>query len=83
MNIKKWQKKLEDSFNSSKPDPEKKHKKLLKIIKKLEEKKLKVEEALLKESKVGDTSHRYHELNHELKIVVKLIKKAKKHNRAH
>ena len=83
MNIKKWQKKLEDSFNSSKPDPGKKHNKLLKIIKKLEEKKLKLEETLVKESKVGDTTHRYHELSKELKIVATLIKKAKKHNRPH
>ena len=78
MNIKKWQKKLDNSFNPSKDDQEKKHEKLSKIIRKLEEKKLKLEKALIKERKVDDTSHRYHEISKELKIVAKFIKKAKK-----
>ena len=83
MNINKSLKKLEDFFDLSKHDQKKKHKKLLKIIGKLEEKKLKLEEAVVKESKVHDSSHRYHELSKELKIVAKLINKAKKHNRPH
>lgn len=83
MNMNKWLKKLEDYFDLSKHDQEKKHKKLLKIIRKLEDKKHKLEEAVVKESKVDDTGHRYHELTKKLKVVTKLIKKAKKHDRHH
>ena len=79
--LNKWLKKLEDFFDLSKHDQEKKHKKLLKIIRKLEEKKQKVEEAMVQESKADDTSHRYHDLSKELKVVSKLLKKAKKHAR--
>lgn len=81
MNMNKWLKKLENFFDLSKHEQEKKHKKLLKIIKKLEEKKLKLEESLVKESKVDDTSDQYHDLTKELKVVSKLLKKAKKHDR--
>jgi len=81
MKLNKWLKKLEDFFDLSKHDQEKKHKKLLKIIKKLEQKKLKLEESLIKESKVDDTSDQYHDLTKELKVVSKLLKKAKKHDR--
>ena len=82
MNMNKWLKKLEDFFDLSKHEQQKKHKKLLKIIRKLEEKKLKLEKEMVKESKADDTSHRYHELAKELKVVSKLLKKAKK-NDAH
>jgi len=83
MKLNKWLKKLEDFFDLSKHDQQKKHKKLLKIIGKLEDKKLKLEEAMVKESKVDDTSHRYRNLTKELKFVSKLIKKAKKHDKVH
>jgi len=83
MNMNKWLKKLEDFFDLSKHDQEKKHKKLLKIIRKLEQKKLNLEEEMVRESKANDTSDRYHDLTKELKVVSKLIKKAKKHDRPH
>ena len=81
MNMNKWLKKLEDFFDLSKHDQQKKHKKLLKIIRKLEQKKLNLEEEMVQESKANETSHRYHELTKELKVVSRLLKKAKKHAR--
>ena len=83
MNIKlnKWLKKLEDFLDLSKHDQEKKHKKLLKIIRKLEQKKINLEEEMIRESKANETSHRYHDLTKELKVVSRLLKKAKKHDR--
>lgn len=81
MKLNKWLKKLEDFLDLSKHDQEKKHKKLLKIIRKLEHKKLKLEARMVNESKADDTSDRYHDLTKELKVVSKLIKKAKKHAR--
>lgn len=83
MNMNKLLKKLEDFFDLSTQKQEKKHKKLLKIIKKLEEKKIDLDEAVIKESKIDDTSERYHELSKESKVISKLIKKAKKHDRPH
>ena len=80
MNMNKWLKKLEDFFDLSKHEQEKKHKKLLKIIRKLEEKKLNLEEKMVRESKANETSRRYHDLTKELKVVSKLLKKAKKHD---
>jgi hypothetical protein len=76
-------KKLEHFLDLSTKKQEKKHKKLLKIIKKLEQKKVDLDEELVKESKIDDTSERYHELTKKLKVISKLIKKAKKHNRPH
>ncbi|MBT8437634.1 MAG: hypothetical protein KJP11_09700 [Gammaproteobacteria bacterium] len=80
MNMNKWLAKLEDFLDLSKHEQEKKHKKLLKIIRKLEEKKHKLEDEVVNECKADDTSHRCHELTKELKVVSKLVKKAKKHD---
>ena len=78
----KWRKRLDAYLDLSKDEQEKKHKKLLKIIRKLEQKKLKLEESVDRERKIDATSERYHELSKRLKIIAKLIKKAKTHNLA-
>lgn len=70
--------KLEDFFDLSKKKKKKKHQKLLKIINKLEDKKSSLELEVIEESKKNETSDRYHDLTQELKVVSKLIKKAKK-----
>ena len=72
--------KVEDFFNLSKHKQEKKHHKLVKILRKLERKKDGLEAELITAGKVDDTSARYRELRKELKVVRKLIKKAKKHD---
>jgi len=78
MNTDKLIHKFENIFNLSKKKQEKKQDKLLKIIGKLQEKKSELEREVIKESKIDDTSTRYHDLSQELKVVSKLIKKAKK-----
>ena len=57
---------------------EKKHNKLAKIIEKLEYKKSQLEIEVINESKSDETSASYHELSQELKVISRLIKKAKK-----
>ena len=76
MKMNKWRNRLEAYFDLSKDEQEKKHKKLLKIIRKLEKKKLKLEESVDVERNIDATSDRYHELSKRLKIIAKLIKKA-------
>ena len=71
--------KLEDYFDLSKKKQEQKQDKLLKIIEKLESKKTSLEAEVIQESKIDDTSARYQELSRELKVISRLIKKAKKH----
>ena len=71
---------LEGFFDLSVQKQQKKHHKLLKIIRKLEEKKSKLEAQLIEAGREDDTSSRYHELDTELKVITKLIKKAKKHD---
>ena len=78
MNTNKLIHKLEDFLGLSKKKQGKKHDKLLKIIGKLKNKKSKLEVDVINESKIDETSTRYHELSQELKIVSRLIKKARK-----
>ena len=80
MSTNKLLEKLENFFDLSRQKQQKKHHKLLKIIEKLEDKKAGLEEELIAAGKADDTSARYHELDKELKVVSKLIKKAKKHD---
>jgi len=80
MGINKLLHKLDDFLDLSKQKQEKKHKKLLKIVKKLEAKKLELEQEVIDESKVDDTSDKYQELSNKLNVVSKLIRKAKKHD---
>lgn len=70
--------KLEKFFDLSKNKQQEKHDKLLKIITKLENKKSRLEVEVMEESKIDDTSIRYHDLSKELIILSELIKKAKK-----
>ncbi len=72
--------KLESFFDLSAQKQEKKHDKLLKIVRKLEEKRDAIEAQLVEAGKSDETSSQYHELETELKVVLKLIKKAKKHD---
>ena len=74
--------KLNAFFDLSKKKKRKKHKKLLKIVQKLEEQKSRLELEVVEESKRDDTSDRYRELSQELKVISKLIKKAKKQDLA-
>jgi hypothetical protein len=82
MGINKLLHKLDDFLDLSKQKQEKKHNKLLKIVKKLEAKKLELEQEVIDESKVDDTSDKYQELSKKLNVVSKLIRKAKKHDMA-
>ena len=77
MNIKKVMKKLDNYFDLSEKKQDKKRGKLLKIIRKLEEKKaeLKVEMAIA--SGIDETSEDFHNLKQEKEVLTKLLKKAK------
>jgi len=80
MGINKLWHKLDDFLDLSKQKQEKKHNKLLNIITKLEAKKLELEQEVIDESKVDDTSNKYLELSKKLNVVSNLIRKAKKHD---
>jgi hypothetical protein len=70
--------KLENFFDLSKNKQKDKHDKLLRIIEKLETKKVKLEIEVMEESKKDETSSRYLDLSKELKVLSELVKKAKK-----
>lgn len=70
--------KLEDFFDLSKNKQKDKRDKLLRIIEKLETKKVKLEIEVMEESKKDETSNRYIDLSKELKVLSELVKKAKK-----
>lgn len=78
MGTSKLTEKLEKFFYLSKSKQLKKQDKLLKIIGKLEEKKLDLEKKVVMESEIDETSDTYHDLRQELTVVSKLLKKAKK-----
>ena len=80
MNTNELLEKLNKFFDLSKKKQRKKHEKLLKIIGKLEDKKNRLENEVIKESKKDETSERYHDLSQELKVISRLIKNAKKHD---
>lgn len=80
MSTSKLMGKLESFYNLSKSKQEKKHDKLIKIIEKLEEKRASLQQEVIKESEIDDTSSTYHDLSKELQVITKLIKKAKKKN---
>ena len=82
MGINKLWHKLDEFLDLSKQKQEKKHNKLLNIITKLEAKKLELEQEVIEESKVDDTSNKYLELSKKLNVVSNLIRKAKKHDMA-
>lgn len=80
MGMNKLVHKLDEFFDLSKKEQKKKQDKLLKIISKLEEKKASVMEKMADESERDETSERYHELDSELKVIAKLLRKARKHS---
>ena len=71
--------KLDEFFDLSGKEQKKKQEKLLKIISKLDEKKAGIMEEMAVESEHDETSERFHELGNELKVIARLLKKARKH----
>lgn len=82
MSINSLLEKLDDFLDLSKHKQQEKHKKLKKIIKKLKVKRLELEEAIIRECKADDTSDRCRDLMKERKVVSRLIKKARKHDKS-
>jgi len=80
MNIKDIMKMLDDYFNLSKKMQNEKNDKLEKIIDNLEQKKSELKEVMIIESEIDETSEKYHDLQKELKVISKLLKKARQHN---
>ncbi len=80
MNIDKVMNKLDDFFNQSASKQKKKHDKLLAIIEKLELKKAELKTEMIIESERDETSEEFHDMDKELKVISKLLKKAKQHS---
>lgn len=80
MNINKIVTKLDDFFNQSASKQKKKHDKLLEIIDKLETKKAELKALMIEESESNQTSEEFNDMKKELKVISKLLKKAKKNN---
>jgi len=80
MNIDKIMNKLDDFFNQSASKQKKKHEKLLAIIEKLELKKAELKTAMITESEKDETSEEFHDMQKELQVISKLLKKARQHN---
>ena len=79
MNMSKITDKLEGFFDLSKKKRQKKHKKLEKIVSKLEDKTDKLKADVRDEGKRNKNSGKYRDLSRELKVASKLLDKAKKH----
>ena len=69
--------KLENFFDLSEGKQRKKHDKLLKIINKLEKKKLKLERKAQKEIEIDASGKRYQDLEREQLVISELISKAR------
>ncbi len=80
MNIDKIMNKLDDFFDQSASKQRKKHDKLLEIIEKLERKKAKLKAEMIIESEKDETTEAFHDMDKELKVISKLLKKARQHN---
>ncbi len=80
MRIKKIMQKLDDYFSLSTIKQNEKHDKLLKIINNLEQKKSELKAEMMLESEKDNTSEEFYKLQKKLKVVSKLLKKAKQHN---
>jgi hypothetical protein len=80
MRIKKIMQKLDDYFSLSTIKQNEKHDKLLKIINNLEQKKSELKAEMMLESEKDNTSKEFYKLQKKLKVVSKLLKKAKQHN---
>jgi len=79
MDTSKLVEKVEGFFDLSKKKQQKKHDKLRKIIHKLEKKQSTIEQKLHKQGQIDAGSSRYQDLQRELRVISKLISKAK-HN---
>ncbi len=80
MSIKKMMDKLDDFFDLSKKKQKKKSEKIVKIISKLKDKESELKAELIEQSEKDDTSEKYYDLEKELKVIAKLLKKAKKNH---
>lgn len=80
MNIDKVISKLDDFFNQSASKQKKKYDKLLEIIEKLERNKARLKAEMIIESEKDETSETFHDMDKELKVISKLLKKAKQHS---
>ncbi len=80
MNIKKVMQKLDDYFDLSKKKQKEKHDKLLQIIARLEQKKSELKAEMIVESEKDTTTEDFHDLQKELKVISKLLKKARQQN---
>ena len=73
--------KLNEYFDLSGKEQAERQDKLLEFIGKLEDKKAGIMQEMAEESERDETSERFHELGSELKVVAKLLKKARKNRR--
>ena len=80
MNIKESMQKLDEYFDLSKKKQNEKHDKLVKIINNLEQKKSELKAVMIIESEKDETSEEFYNLKKELKVISKLLKKARQHN---
>ena len=80
MNIKEVMQKLDDYFDLSKKKQKEKHDKLLQIITRLEQKKSELKTEMIIESEKDNTSEEFHDLQKELKVISRLLKKARQHD---
>ena len=80
MNIKEVMQKLDDYFDLSKKKQKEKHDKLLQIITRLEQNKSELKTEMIIESEKDNTSEEFHDLQKELKVIARLLKKARQHD---
>ena len=80
MNIKEVMQKLDDYFDLSNKKQKEKHDKLLQIITRLEQKKSELKTEMIIESEKDTTSEEFHDLQKELKVIARLLKKARQHD---
>ena len=80
MNIKEVMQKLDDYFDLSNKKQKEKHDKLLQIITRLEQKKSELKTEMIIESEKDNTSEEFHDLQKELKVISRLLKKARQHD---
>ena len=80
MNIKEVMQKLDDYFDLSNKKQKEKHDKLLQIITRLEQKKSELKSEMIIESEKDTTSEEFHDLQKELKVISRLLKKARQND---
>lgn len=80
MNIKEVMQKLDDYFDLSNKKQKEKHDKLLQIITRLEQKKSELKTEMIIESEKDTTSEEFHDLQKELKVIARLLKKARQND---